>query len=215
LKIKVKRELRFLLVSLTIITISLVLISINGQDVLAVQYTNHTSDRYQIQFQYPTDWELKEKMSRFDEGTSISVQNIDLANFRMITIGWDNDTLRGFGSTDFTTAFYKNFRDLLTRDYSKEYNVIEQPSFINIDGQKVGTFLYTQKDKYEDNAEAYGSQIWMVYVGDHGYLLSFVSPTRTFDSPENIQIRDQFIKSIKFLGNTTSTNATSLGRFAE
>jgi hypothetical protein len=195
----------------------MMLVSTNSQDVLALNYTNHTSDRYQIQFQYPSDWELKEKTTRFDEGTSIAIQKIALDNYGLITIGWSNDTVTGFGSADFTTAFYKAFRDLLSLDYSRDSRVIEQPSFINIDGQKVGTFLITQKDKYEDDAETFGTQVWLVYVGDHGYLMSFYSPTRMFDSPENIEIRNNFLKSIKFLGqsNATSSNMTNLGRFAE
>ena len=44
-----------------------------------------------------------------------------------------------------------------------------------------------------------GSQIWLVYVGDHADEMSFTERTDKFDSPENIQIRDQFIKSINFL----------------
>lgn len=206
---RLQKEIRFALVTLTIITTAVIIISTNSQDVFALQYSNHTSNRYQIQFQYPTDWELKEKMGRFDEGTSIAISKIALDNGGLISIGWDNDTVRGFGSADFTTAFYDTFRSLISSDYSKEYGIIEQPSFINIDGQKVGTFLFTQKDKYEEDAQTYGSQIWLVYVGDHGYLMSFTAPTRIFDSPENIEIRDHFIKSIKFLGNTTITNATS------
>jgi hypothetical protein len=47
------------------------------------------------------------------------------------------------------------------------------------------------------------------------YEISFTERTDEFDSPENIQIRDQFIKSINFLGNTTNTNTPGVGRFAE
>jgi hypothetical protein len=55
------------------------------------------------------------------------------------------------------------------------------------------------------------NQVWVVYVGDHGYLISFGSTTDQFDSPKNVEIRDHFIKSIKFLGanNQTSTNTTN------
>lgn len=98
---------------------------------------------------------------------------------------------------------------------SYEQRVIEQRIFLTIDGQKAGTFVYTFKDKYEDSAWTLGSQIWLVYVGDHAYEISFTERTDEFDSPENIQIRDQFIKSINFLGNTTNTNTPGVGRFAE
>jgi hypothetical protein len=118
----------------------------------------------------------------------------------VIFIGYDEDLRVGFGSTEFTTAFYKLFKDSINYDYSKEYRVIEQPSFLTVDGQKIGTFLFTSKDKYEDYASTWGTQDWFVFVGTHGYLITFFATTDTFDSPENIAIRDKFINSIKFLG---------------
>jgi hypothetical protein len=69
--------------------------------------------------------------------------------------------------------------------------------------------LFTSKDKYEDNAWTWGAQHWVVYVGDHAYLISFNERTDLFDSPENTEIRDHFIKSINFLGNTTASNVTN------
>ena len=32
------------------------------------QFTTYKSEKYGIQFQYPVDWTIKEKTSRFDEG---------------------------------------------------------------------------------------------------------------------------------------------------
>ena len=37
-----------------------------------------------------------------------------------------------------------------------------------------------------------------------GYLISFISTANTFDNPENIEIREHFIKSIKFLNGLTA-----------
>ena len=44
-----------------------------------------------------------------------------------------------------------------------------------------------------------GHQMWIVNLKDHVYSIGFLATTDVFDSPDNIQIRDQFIKSIKFL----------------
>lgn len=189
-------------------------LSSNANDSL-IQYLNHSSNAYKIQFQYPSDWEFKEKTNRFDEGTDISIRKISLDNTGLITVGYNTDLISGYGSEDFLTAFYQTYKDLISLDYSNEYRVIEQPSFINVDNQKVGTFLYTYKDKYEDNPITFANQIWMAYVGDAGYMLSFFSPTTSFDSPENMEIRDRFIKSIKFLSPNNASSISIPDRFAE
>lgn len=48
------------------------------------------------------------------------------------------------------------FKNSISGDYSYEHRVIEQRTFLTIDGQKAGTFVYTFKDKYEDNAWTWG-----------------------------------------------------------
>jgi hypothetical protein len=85
-------------------------------------------------------------------------------------------------------------------DFTKDTVMIEQPTFVNIDGQKAGTFVLAQKDKYEENAINWGVQMWLVYFGNKSWLISFNAPTTMFDSPKNVEILDNFIKSIKFLG---------------
>lgn len=175
---------------------------------------NYSSDQYKIRFHYPSNWQVHEKTGRFDEGTDLEIKNPALGR-GFILIQYGDDPTVDFGSRDITTTVYDVFKNSISGDYSYEYRVIEQPKFLTIDGQKAGTFLYTFKEKYEDNAWTWGSQIWLVYVGDHAYEISFTERTDEFDSPENIQIRDQFIKSINFLGNTTNTNSPGVGRFAE
>jgi hypothetical protein len=101
-------------------------------------------------------------------------------------------------------------------NYEKETRSIEEPSFVTIGGEKAGTFLIAQKDKFNENATDWGTQVWLVYSGNNNYFITFSSPTSMFDSPQKVEIRDNFIKSIKFLGNNTSpTSNTDLGRFAQ
>ena len=83
--------------------------------------------------------------------------------------------------------FYKSFKDSISSDYSKEYRVIEQPSFLTVDGQKVGTYLYTSKDKYEDYASTWGTQNWLVFVGTHGYLISFLEQQTRSIAPKTLR----------------------------
>jgi hypothetical protein len=170
---------------------------------------NYSSNLYQILFQYPSSWELSEKTSRFDEGTDISMSSFSPSGF--ISIQYLNSsTIQDLG---LQRAVYEFFKSSIDSDYGKEYKVIEQPSFVTIDKQKAGTYLYTHKDKYEEFATKWASQIWIVYAGNHGYLLSFMTSTNQFDTPEMKQIRDQFLKSIKFLGVTNQTNNNAPNRF--
>jgi hypothetical protein len=164
---------------------------------------NYTSSLYQIQFQYPSSWELNEKKSRFDEGTDISVSSYSPSAY--IYVQYLNTT--AVEGIDFQMAVYEFFKSSIDSDYSKEYKVIEQPSFTTIGNQKAGTYLFTHKDKYEDYATRWASQHWIVYVGNHGYLLSFMTSTSQFDSPEMMQIRNQFLKSIRFLGDTNQESS--------
>jgi len=176
--------------------------------VSAIQYSNYTSDKYQVQFQYPSTWTLNEKTNRFETGSEIK---IDSPNLDFFGIGYADDLIRGFGTTNLQSAVI-DFLKGITSDYTKDYRVIESPSFIKIGNESAGTFLYTIQDKYETTPTNIAHQIWIVFVGNHGYTISFLGSPSTFDSPENTEIRDHFLKSIKFLGNTTTTS-NSTGRF--
>ena len=173
-------------------------------------YLNHTSDKYQVQFQYPAGWDLTEKSSRFDEGADIQVHSYTPPSGIMI-ISYVNlsDTESSLG---FDQLVYQLYKDNIDSDYSKEIKVIEQPSFLTIDGQRAGTFLYTSKDKYEENAVKSAIQTWIVTpTPGQGYIIMFSTSPDNFDMPEVIEIRDHIIKSIKFLGvgNTTESNKPS------
>jgi len=178
-----------------------------------VRYSNHTSDRYGIQFQYPSDWELKEKTNRFEETSDITVNKVTLNDTGLITISYSNATFGKFGEYGIepvTTRVYVIYNAMMG-DYNKETQEIEQPSFVNIDGQKAGTFILAQKNKYDENAINMGVQIWLVYSGNKSWFIAFTAPTNIFDSSKDTEIRDHFIKSIKFPGinNATRSNATS------
>ena len=47
---------------------------------------------------------------------------------------------------------------------------------------------------------------WITFVGNSGYKMEFIATPENFDTPDNIEIRDQFIESIIFLGQNNATN---------
>lgn len=192
-----------------ILATSIFLVSLY-HNAFAVQNSNYTSDKYQIQLQYPTGWDVTEKQSRFDEGTDLKIESASSPG-GLILMQYLNFTEEPV--SDFQTLFYQLYKSSITGDYSKEIKVIEQPSFMTIDGQRAGTYLYTTKDKYEEFASKVAAQNWIVLTGNRGYLLSFGAVSSVFDDPQNTEIRDHFIKSIKFLGMDNSTQSSQPSRF--
>lgn len=192
------RSFNIILYPLIIGAISVFLCAIPSS-IFAIDFVNHTSDRYKIEFQYPHNWTVEEKTSRFDESADIQIESGNMIDNGLITIVYADNLIEGFGSTDLRTSVYTAFKESITGDYSKEYRVIEKPSFIVIDNLDTGTFLFTSKDKYEDYAIKWARQYWITFNNDKGYLIAYTSSADTFDNPENIEIRDKFINSIRFI----------------
>jgi hypothetical protein len=177
--------------------------SINGS--FALQFANYNSEKYQIQFQYPSDWQVKEKTNRFDEGSEIDISNKKIAEGKL-RIHFYNDLLEGFGSTNLDAVFTKFFTATTTDDYEYEYKIIESPSFVSIDSQRTGSFLMTFKQKNEIDPITGAVKYWMTFVSNSGYKMEFMATPENFNSSDNIQIRDKFIESIVFLGHNDATN---------
>jgi hypothetical protein len=197
------------LVVVASITVIIFLLS-TYNSAFAVPYSNYTSEKYQIQLQYPTGWDVTEKQSRFDEGTDLKIQSVSMPG-GLILMQYLNFTEEPV--SDFQTLFYQLYKSTITGDYGKEVKVIEQPSFTTIDGQRAGSFLYTTKDKYEEFGTKVAAQYWIVFAGNHGYLLAFDAVSSVFDDPQNKEIRDHFIKSIDFLGVSNTTQSNQPSRF--
>jgi hypothetical protein len=185
------------LVSICLPVIAILFFVSEGGSAFGLEFSNHTSEKYRIQFQYPSNWQVIEKTNRFDESSDIRITNP--TPLALITISYVPEPIMPGA---FRTSVDELVKTLTTYDYTKEQKVIEDPTFLTIDGQEAATFLFTSKDKYDDNAITIGDQAWLVNNIDHSYVISFLAPPTSFDSPENTQIRDRFIKSINFLGVT-------------
>jgi len=179
----------------------------NANSSFALQYTNYLSEKYQIAFQYPSDWTIKEKSNKLEEGTEIDVSNKKIGNGK-IEIHFYDDLLEGFGSTDFEFAFSDFYKHRIMEDLNFEYKTIQPPSLLEIDGHKTGSFhiMFSQKD--EINPISGEVQYWITFVGENGYMIEFLSIPENFDTRDNTEMRDRFISSIDFLGLSNSTDAS-------
>lgn len=183
--------------------------NINGS--FALQFTDYTSEKYQIQFQYPSDWLIKEKANRSDEGAEIDISNKKIAAGKL-RIHFYDDLLESFGTTNLDAAFTKFYSATTADDNEYEFKIIESPSFGSVDSQRTGSFLMTFKQKNEIDPITGAVKYWITFAGNSGYKIEFMATPENFDTPDNIEIRDQFIESIIFLGQNNATNTSGLSQ---
>jgi hypothetical protein len=80
---------------------------------------------------------------------------------------------------------------------------------VNIDGIRTGTVVYAGKDRLGTDKLTIASQTWITFAGTSGHHISFLAFADVFDNPVNTQVRDQFIKTVRFLDVSTES---SLGK---
>jgi len=185
----------------------LILVTLSVIETFALKYANFTRDKYQIQFQYPSDWVVEEKANRLKEGSEIDVSNKKIGTGE-IAIHYYNDLLKSFNTTNFDHLFSDLYKERSTDNNRYEYRTVEPPSFLNVDGKKTGSFVIVFNQKAEVDPIGVEVQYWITFVGKTGYVVEFLSTPENFNTSENVEIRDRFIKSIDFIGlnNTTDAN---------
>jgi hypothetical protein len=174
--------------------------SINN--IFAVEYKTFTSEIWGIEFQYPDDWDLNYQVDKADNYIAIinAEENIELHDINpnknddryvYITI-FDNigqQNLRSFTESNMKQEleFYKQSEDWTT-------NIIKTPTPIKIGNLQMGTYTLQEQDE-DDNVIA---QFWTTVKNNRGYSIEFSTQENIFNSPESTEIRDHFIKSLKF-----------------
>lgn len=170
---------------------SILLLTI-GNNAFAIEYTKYTSENYGIQFEYPSNWQLTEKTSRFDDGPDIRIES----GTNQFDIYRYDDPENDLGALNVETASNNVLNGLLSID---DFNakIIENQSYIFLGGHRAQTFLISIEN---DEGIKGAHQNWQVFVGDHSYQIINLALASDFDSFENTQIRNHVMDSIKFLG---------------
>jgi hypothetical protein len=172
----------------------------------ALQYTDYLSERYQIAFQYPSNWTIEEKSNELEEGTEIEVSDNVVGNGKIGIHFYDN-LLEDFGSTDFEFALNDFYKHRITDDLKFEYKTLQPPTLLEIDGHKTGSFHITFSQKNESDPISGEVEYWITFVGENGYMIEFLSTPENFYTPDNSEMRDHFIRSINFLSQSNSTES--------
>jgi hypothetical protein len=114
--------------------------------------------------------------------------------------------MSAFGTSLFPGGLYEAFESSRGCSTDNDAEVIEKPHPVRIDGQEAaGTFVI----RYNNHSPPIITQTWIVYlgivtnsefnIGEYGYKIMFRS--EDFYNPEDIEIREQLIKGIKFLSD--------------
>jgi len=196
---------KFVLLGFTTLMTSIILLTI-GNNAFAVEFKNYTSEKYKIQFEHPSEWIVTEKTSRFDKFGDLTIRSGKLGG-EIFNIDYFDDLISGFRSSAIEKATTNFLSDL---QIYPDVRLIESPHFITIDNHKAGTLVTVTEDIFGE-LPSLAAQNWIVFVGGYGYLISFADSPSTFDSLENIEIRDHLINSIKFLGDNEPQQKSRFG----
>jgi hypothetical protein len=179
---------KYVFIGFTMAITSFILLTF-GNHAFGIEYKNYTSEKYGIQFEYPSNWELTEKTSRFDEGPDIQIKS----GTNRFDIYRYNNAENDLGTLEVGTAS-DNVLNGLMSTYDLNAKIIEDPSYIFLDGYRAQTFLISvEKDGMKG-----GHQNWTVIVGNHAFQIINLELANEFDSLENSDIRNHFIDSLKF-----------------
>ena len=180
-----------MLIAFLIASIIVISFSIFEKDVFALEYNNFTSKTFGIGFQYPNDWlvdasELYITISNPNDGSIF----LDTAKNPLHEQGHDLQT--------FTNEWLAKISSSVG-----DTQIIQNPTPIPTENLEMQAFLTTQQSN-----EAV--QHWTFIGNGHEYAVRFFSPTSKFNNPENIEILDHFIKSIKIVSEGKSTAISPL-----
>ena len=92
------------------------------------------------------------------------------------------------------------------KELYQDDEIIQNPTSISTENLEIQTFL-----TYQVDSDSMATQHWTFVGNGHEYSLDFFSPITEFNSPENTEILDHFIKSIKIIseGKSTATSPSS------
>jgi hypothetical protein len=155
------------------------------------EWKTHSDRTLGIEFQYPPDWEVKEKTNRFEEGPDVTVEEMrGPDSFGVTTV---DDLSSDLVDAELFASVGQ--KQLLEGVDTRLIEGVEEHT--PIDGEEAYSFTYTKGSEL-GFLEAVQEGITVIH-DDRGYILAFTGTTSTFDDPENVDIRDRILGSLHFL----------------
>jgi hypothetical protein len=193
-----------IIIGVLIVSFLTVIFFTSANQVFAVEYNTYTSETFGIEFQYPSEWEISEN-SNFDEESNTvndliyiinkNAEKPDIIKEQISIHKWNEN---GEQSLETFTKEVLEFQhtDSMTK-------LIEGPIIVPSVNQEIGTFLLTQKsfEDEEDGDYKAAVQFSTILANGQKYFITFVTPINTFNNPENAEVFNQFITSLKFVSD--------------
>ncbi|HEX5185986.1 MAG TPA: thioredoxin domain-containing protein [Nitrososphaeraceae archaeon] len=191
-------SLRFVLVSLFVGLSILLLVSLFSIDnyvdsQLLNGWKNYTSEKLGISFEIPNNWEVKEKVSRFDDGPDLTARNG--MNSLSITMPIPNDPSYMSELETFSNLWSPNYD--LSGDYTKIRD-IEGFDFnkYRIDDKETSSALFVIEPR---SGERLVNQIFLIKTDTGIYELNYRDTPARFDTSESQDKLNHILQSFKFL----------------
>ena len=166
--------------------------------VVQQQWKTYTDEKLGISLKYPSTWEVKQKTnSRFESGGAAEELTIQgqVSEFYMI---------KAPVKSPYAEALAELTKNSLTRRFN--VTVIEDvKAHYPIDGEKTFSFLIEQDSQHSHTIKIVNEALVVVHHGV-GFGFGFRGVSTSFDKPEQVQIRDDILKSIKFLDVSGSSS---------
>lgn len=188
-----------------ILAISYGLLFLNTNFGLALEYNNFTSDRYQLQFEYPADWDFSEKETVTEFGPAINSSG----DTRIFGTGVFSGVLSG-NSIETTSLEEMVHQEVEVFQDVMSWKVVEKPNIGKyvIGGEKSATVVFEHED--DDGQSIVDLYVYVDHNGKR-YFFDFTFPKDSFYNEENEDVRNRILTSIVFTDsiNNTSQNATN------
>lgn len=157
-------------------------------------YSLHTSVKYGISFEYPSNWIIDDKENRFISKSDIVINNPD-DEFHSFTINRDEDKSL-VSSMGGLLKYDQEFIKFIEENYPEE-RIVE---YANYSDYKIGEYeTVTHTTAKGSSFMTYGVESFSVETPNAIYRITYQNTADEFDSSKSQEILNHLIKSIKFL----------------
>lgn len=177
----------------------------NSTDSTAIEnYIPYSNSRLGISFEYPSDWKLTEKTSRFSSDADVEVSN-GFNTFKFVDHKEAIDSGLEFADLEFLAETATNV--LVKPPEDRLIEGVDMKSY-QIDGKETATFLYTTEFSFGESSSFnldYATQMFMVENDGKIYNLMYQDTVSKFDTPQSQEKMNHILNSFRFIDSDGSS----------
>jgi len=169
----------------------------NSTETLA--YLPYTNQELGIAFEYPSDWKVEEKTSRFDGDADVQVYS------GLNSIKYVKDKT-GAGDTGFfdLDSMATMAQNALTQDPNKSLVETVDLDKYKIDNKDTATFLIKTEESFGESSFLsldFATQIFIVDVDNRFDTIMYQDTVTKFDTPESQEKLNHMLNSFRFINS--------------